>query len=587
MTGGRIPQQFIDDLLARTDIVDIIDGRVSLRKAGREFRACCPFHEEKTPSFFVNREKQFYHCFGCGAHGSAIGFLMEFDGMPFPEAIQELAHRQGLEVPREGDAGAASGAEQALQPVYGVLENAAGYFRQQLRQHPQAGIAVNYLKGRAISGETAARFNIGFAPPGWDNLLCRFGGDSERLQLLTTAGLVAEKEGASGSYDRLRNRIIFPIRDLRGRVVGFGGRAIGDDKPKYLNSPETPVFHKGRELYGLYEARQANRKLEQLLVVEGYMDVVSLAQAGVTNVVATLGTATTGDHIKRLFRQVSELIFCFDGDRAGRQAAWRALETALPEMGEGRQIRFMFLPEGEDPDTIIKLGVEDFQARIENAVPFSEFLFEVMLKKADKRSIDGRAKLVELTRPLLARIPEGVYRHMLLSRLAELAQIEVAHVGVVEPPAVTVKKPPQRKAAGRLEKSSPSLLRRALQLLLADPRLGLIDLSLDAFKSLKNPRYVLLLEMVEVIRSQPGINTGMLLERWRTSDQAEYLASVLQLEMPPQELWESEFVACMQKMAKQVQEQVLAQAFNQPDPEKQDLKMKSELWQRIKEHKTH
>ncbi len=586
MTGGRIPQQFIDDLLARTDIVEIIDGRLPLRKAGREFSACCPFHKEKTPSFFVNREKQFYHCFGCGAHGSAIGFLMEFDGMPFPDAIEDLARRQGLEVPREGDS-AGTGADQALQPIYDVLEEAAAYYHRQLRQHPQARIAIDYLKGRGVHGEIAGRFNVGFAPPGWNNIQVGLDAAGARHALLLQAGLTTDK-GVGDGYDRLRNRIVFPIRDQRGRVIGFGGRAIGDDKPKYLNSPETPVFHKGRELYGLYEARQANRKLDHILVVEGYMDVISLAQAGITNVVATLGTATTRDHLSKLWRQVSTLIFCFDGDRAGRQAAWRALETALPEMADGRQIRFMFLPEGEDPDTMIKQGVAGFQAQIETAIPFSEFLFEIMLKQADIRSIEGRAKLVELTRPLIARIPTGVFRHMVLSRLADLAQISVQQLEQPGEISVAEARPQRKRVISGKEKTKPSLIRRALQLLLADPRLALLEIPLGVFKNLKNPRYVLLLEMIEAIRLQPGLSTGMLLERRRESQEGDYLAKVLSLEMPPQELWESEFLACMHKLANQVREQGLDEAFEHIDRFREmDATEKTALWQRIKEHKTH
>ncbi len=585
MTGGRIPQPFIDDLLARTDIVDVVDARVPLRKAGREFSACCPFHKEKTPSFFVNREKQFYHCFGCGAHGSAISFLMEFDGATFLEAVADLAHRLGLEVPHEG---AASGqAEQSLAPLYNILQQAAEFYQKQLRQHPQSQQAVDYLKKRGIQGEIAARFGIGFAPPGWHNLLAHLGRDPSSRELLIKAGLVADK-GTQGGYDQQRNRIVFPIRDQRGRVIGFGGRTMGDDKPKYLNSPESPVFHKGRELYGLYEARQADRQLQRVLVVEGYMDVVSLAQAGITQVVATLGTATTRDHLTRLFRQVNDVVFCFDGDAAGRQAAWRALETALPEMREGRQISFMFLPEGEDPDSIIKKGVDAFHQRIATAVPFSQFLFELMLKKADISNIDGRAKLVELTRPLLTRMPVGVYRHMLMSRLAELAQISVDVLDGDGPAVPQTPKPAQRRVTAAASAGGPSLVRRALQLLLADPRLALLELPLAEFAGLKNPRFVLILEVIASIRRQPEISTGMILERCREIDQDGYLAKVLQLELPPQELWENEFRACMDKLVSHIKEHKLDSEIKELNNCRgADIRAKAELLQEIKSHKAH
>ncbi len=364
---GAIPQHFIDELLSRADIVEIIGRRVPLKKAGREFQACCPFHNEKTPSFTVSPTKQFYHCFGCGAHGSALSFMMEYDRLSFPEAVEELATSMGLEVPRE--AGFAQGPDH--RPLFDILERAAAYFAQQLRQHAQAAQAVEYLRGRGVSGEVAADFRLGYAPPGWDNLLQALGGgDDSRIRLLREAGLITEQDGKR--YDRLRDRIIFPIRDTRGRVVGFGGRLLGDGKPKYLNSPETPVFHKGRELYGLFEARQADANPARLLVVEGYMDVVALAQFGISNAVATLGTATTSDHLEKLYRATPELVFCFDGDRAGRDAAWKALQTALPLMREGRQARFLFLPDGDDPDSMVRrIGQEAMQAEIGDALPLS------------------------------------------------------------------------------------------------------------------------------------------------------------------------------------------------------------------------
>ena len=413
--AGRIPQAFIDELIARTDIVELIGGRVQLKKAGREWKACCPFHNEKTPSFWVSPDKQFYHCFGCGAHGTALGFLIEHDKLPFPDAVEELASRLGLEVPRD-DGGAPR--TRPGEDLYGLLAQVAQYYRDCLRESPRA---KQYLEGRGITAESCVKFAVGYAPDSWDAVLKRFGGSAAHERALLEAGLVIERsgKGESGHYDRFRDRVMFPIRDARGRPIAFGGRVIEAAEPKYLNSPETPLFHKGRELYGLYEARQALRKVERLLVVEGYVDVVRLAQSGIHYAVATLGTATTPEHLNRLFRVTSEVVFCFDGDRAGRTAAWRALENALEHARDGRQLRFLFLPEGHDPDTLVGAeGAEAFEARIAGAVPISEFLVGQLVALTDLSSVDGRARLAELARPLLARVPPGVYRELLLERLA-------------------------------------------------------------------------------------------------------------------------------------------------------------------------
>ena len=413
--AGRIPQAFIDELIARTDIVELIGGRVQLKKAGREWKACCPFHNEKTPSFWVSPDKQFYHCFGCGAHGTALGFLIEHDKLPFPDAVEDLASRLGLEVPRD-DGGAPR--TRPGEDLYGLLAQVAQYYRDCLRESPRA---KQYLEGRGITAESCVKFAVGYAPDSWDAVLKRFGGSAAHDRALLEAGLVIERggQGESGHYDRFRDRIMFPIRDARGRPIAFGGRVIEAAEPKYLNSPETPLFHKGRELYGLYEARQALRKVERLMVVEGYVDVVRLAQSGIHYAVATLGTATTPEHLNRLFRVTSEVVFCFDGDRAGRTAAWRALENALEHARDGRQLRFLFLPEGHDPDTLVGAeGAEAFEARIAGAVPISEFLVDQLVARTDLSSVDGRARLAELARPLLARVPPGVYRELLLERLS-------------------------------------------------------------------------------------------------------------------------------------------------------------------------
>ena len=513
---GAIPQHFIDELLARADIVDIIGRRVPLKKAGREFQACCPFHNEKTPSFTVSPTKQFYHCFGCGAHGSALGFLMEYDRLSFPEAVEELAGSMGLEVPRE--AGFEQGPDR--RPLYQLLENAAQFYATQLREHAAAPGAVDYLRGRGVSGEIAARFRLGFAPPGWDNLLGSFGTDNTAIRLLNEAGLITEQDGKR--YDRLRERIIFPIRDTRGRVIGFGGRLLGDGKPKYLNSPETPVFHKGRELYGLYEARQADAHPARLLVVEGYMDVVALAQFGISNAVATLGTATTNEHLEKLYRASAEVVFCFDGDRAGRDAAWKALQTALPLMRDGRQAKFLFLPDGEDPDTRVRsVGAEAFKAEIEKAQPLSEFLFEKLESQVDTGSLDGRARLGELAKPLLSKLPTGVFRDMMQQALNERIGLNTA--------------PQQSHATAprpRITRPSGSIppVRRAVALLLQSPQLAQLELP-GGWDKLDMPGIDLLQQLVATIRANPEINSAALVERWEDPTMRRHLGKLAVLEL--------------------------------------------------------
>ncbi len=500
---GKIPQQFIDELLSRVDIVEVINNRVPLKKAGREFQACCPFHGEKTPSFTVSPTKQFYHCFGCGAHGTALGFLMEYERLSFPEAIEELATQMGMEVPHE--ASFDNGPDH--RPIYELLEKVADFYVEQLRSHRDAPRAVDYLKGRGLSGEIAAVFKLGFAPPGWDNVLKRFGGDDQKLKVLRDAGLIQEGEGKR--YDRLRDRIIFPIRDGRGRVIGFGGRLLGDGKPKYLNSPETPVFHKGRELYGLYEARQTHKKLEQILVVEGYMDVVALAQYDIRNAVATLGTATTAEHLTKLYRATSEVVFCFDGDRAGRDAAWKALQTALPLMKDGRQARFLFLPEGEDPDTLVrKIGTAAFSNEVTQAQPLSEFFFAKMESQVDTGSIDGLARMAEIAKPLLAQLPAGTFRDMMEQALQQRIGLKV---NIPEPKLE--QRQPQRaplKQAQRQPGSMPPV-RRAVALLLQHPESAEAELP-AGWEELPIAGIDVLKSLVERIRANPGITSAALVE---------------------------------------------------------------------------
>lgn len=420
--AGLIPQSFIDDLLNRTDIVDVVSSRIQLKKTGKNYSACCPFHKEKTPSFTVSPDKQFYYCFGCGAGGNALGFVMDHDQLEFPQAIEELAKRAGMEVPREESGRGHKPRQPVDSPLYPLLNAAAEHYRQALKSHPQRKYAVDYLKGRGLTGEIARDFGIGFAPPGWDNLLKHLGADALQQKVMIDAGLLIENAENGRRYDRFRDRIMFPIRDTRGRVIAFGGRVLGDDKPKYLNSPETPVFHKGQELYGLYEARKFNRDLDEIMVVEGYMDVIALAQQGLRNAVATLGTATSEEHLKRLFRIVPSVLFCFDGDAAGRNAAWRALESTLPSLQDGRRARFLFLPEGEDPDTLVRAeGTDAFRARInQHAQPLADYFFQQLCEEADPRSLEGKAHLVTLAAPLIEKIPGNNLRALMRQRLSEI-----------------------------------------------------------------------------------------------------------------------------------------------------------------------
>lgn len=423
--AGLIPQSFIDDLLNRTDIVDVVSSRISLKKAGKNHSACCPFHKEKTPSFSVSPEKQFYYCFGCGAGGNALGFIMDHDHLDFVQAVEELAKRAGMQVPREEGGRPQAPRQPSDSPIYALLTAASEFYRQALKSHPSRKAAVDYLKGRGLTGEIARDFSLGFAPPGWDNLIKHLGGDTLAQKALIDAGLMVENADNPEKvkrYDRFRDRVIFPIRDSRGRVIAFGGRVLGDDKPKYLNSPETSVFHKGQELYGLYEARQSNRNLDEIMVVEGYMDVIALAQQGLRNAVATLGTATSEEHLKRLFRIVPSVLFCFDGDQAGRKAAWRALEATLPCLQDGRRARFLFLPEGEDPDTLVRSeGTEAFRARInQQAQPLADYFFQQLSQEADPRSMEGKAHLATLAAPLIDKVPGANLRTLMRQRLSEI-----------------------------------------------------------------------------------------------------------------------------------------------------------------------
>ncbi|MBN3563746.1 DNA primase [Aliamphritea spongicola] len=418
--AGKIPQSFIDDLLARINVLDIVESRVKLKRTGKNYSGLCPFHKEKSPSFTVNNEKQFYYCFGCGAGGNALGFIMEHDRLSFPEAVEELAKLAGVEVPRD-ESRVDHQRELRRKDIFALLEEASDFYQEQLKQHSQKAKAVDYLKGRGLTGKIAALFGIGYAPPGWDNLLKKLTQSDADKPRLEQAGMLIHKEESDRYYDRFRDRIMFPIRDMRGRVIAFGGRVLGDEKPKYLNSPETETFHKSRELYGLYEARKFNQNLTKLIIVEGYMDVVGLAQYGISYAVATLGTATTAQHLERIFKMVDEVIFCFDGDQAGRKAASRALETTLPVIKDGKQARFLFLPEGEDPDSLVRQeGTENFEQRLQEALPLSDFFFRTLGEDADLNSLDGRASFSNQALPMIQLMQPSILQQMMQEKISEL-----------------------------------------------------------------------------------------------------------------------------------------------------------------------
>lgn len=518
---GSIPRSFIDDLVARTDIVELINSRVKLKKAGRDYQACCPFHHEKSPSFTVSQSKQFYHCFGCGVHGNVISFLMEYDKLEFPEAIEELAALHGLEVPRENVInrdGKPQASYKTRRNLYELLDLVAKFYQQQLTQD-RASQA--YLQQRGLSQEIIERFEIGFSPNAMDAVLRRFGNNPEEVQKLLDTGMLS-KNDRGNVYDRFRNRVMFPIRDKRGRVIAFGGRVLGDEKPKYLNSPESATYHKGNELYGLYKALQHNEKPEFLFVVEGYMDVVALAQFGVNNAVASLGTATTGEQIQLMFRSTEQVICCYDGDRAGRDAAWRALENALPYLHDGRQIKFIFLPDGEDPDTFIRVqGKEGFERYLEQALTLSEFLFDSLLTQVDLSTKEGKSKLASLALPLIKRIPGEMLRLYLRNILGQ-------KLGILDPIQLesmlsqkSVETAPKRHNMPHIERTPMRLL---IALLLQNPHLVQnVPEDVTFLQSLQEKGFDLFLELVNICHANLGISMGGLLEYLRESPNYRHL----------------------------------------------------------------
>ncbi len=521
---GRIPQSFIDDLISRADIVELINARVPLKKKGREYTACCPFHNEKTPSFTVSETKQFYHCFGCGAHGTAIGFLMEYEHLDFVDAIETLAAEYHIEVPREDTPYSDSRNKDEKQPLYDALEQASQLYQQQLRSSDKA---VDYLKQRGLDGEIAKRYGLGYAPDGWRFLLEKIPNKDNTINSLKIAGMIVEKS-ADKQYDRFRDRIMFPILDRRGRTIAFGGRIIDEGEPKYLNSPETPVFHKGYELYGFYEARQAVRDLQRIIVVEGYMDVVALAQNGIEYAVASLGTATTQDQIQKLFRSVSEVIFCYDGDRAGHKAAWRALENTLPIIRDGLEARFLFLPDGEDPDTMVrKEGREAFETRVQKAIPLSEFLFDSLLSDVDIDSMDGKAKLAKNAKPLLARLPESVFKDLMYQRLSELVGINNDKLKANQDNKREAQKTLPRKPISTRE-IKQNATRDAIALLLQYPELATQSSVPEIFESAPIQGFGLLYTLYKTIADNPELSSSALLERWRNQKDFEIVQKLMQ-----------------------------------------------------------
>ena len=522
---GTIPRSFIDDLIARTDIVDLINQRVKLKKAGRDYQACCPFHHEKTPSFSVSQSKQFYHCFGCGAHGNVISFLMEYDKLEFPEAIEELAAMQGLEVPRENvrqSGNVRPISYKTKRDLYGLLEEITRFYQHNL-QHDIP--SQSYLQGRGLSSEIIAKFELGFAPNSYDAVLKRFGVNPEETQKLRDTGMLSENENGR-IYDKFRNRVMFPIRDKRGRVIAFGGRVMGDERPKYLNSPESATYHKGNELYGLYQALQANENPEYLFVVEGYMDVVALAQFGVLNAVASLGTATTGEQIQQMFRVTEQIVCCYDGDRAGRDAAWRAFENALPYLYDGRQLKFIFLPDDEDPDTFMRSqGKEGFEQYLaEHSKSLSDFLFDSLLMQVDLSSPEGKSKLASLAIPLINRIPGEMLRVYLRNILGQkLGILDSAQLEAMLP-----NRQQKEVTKSQVNQIKRTPMRLLIALLLQNPALAKHVPDLTPLSELNEPGFALFYELAQVCQANIGISMGALLEHWRGSEQfrtLELLAS--------------------------------------------------------------
>ena len=540
---ARSPDAFIDDLLARSDIVELIGARVPLKRQGKEYSARCPFHDERSPSFTVSPTKQFYHCFGCGAHGTAIKFLMEYDRLEFLDAVEELARQTGMEVPRDTRQ---RNANPDSLDLYALVDAAAQFFRRQLAASPKAQA---YLDGRAVDADIRARFSIGYAPDGFNALRDALGTDERRMKLLERAGLFSRNDSGR-VYDKFRDRVMFPIHDRRGRTIGFGGRVLDKDaSPKYLNSPETELFHKGRELYGLWQVRQAHKQIPRLVVVEGYMDVVALFQHGVDTAVATLGTATTADHAELLFRNAPDVYFCFDGDRAGRAAAWKAVESVLPRMKDGRQAFFLFLPDGEDPDSIVrKEGADGFNARLHDATALSQFLFDSLSVDVNLGTLEGKGRLAERAKPLLAQIPDGAFADLMQQRLTELTGVGAR----ASTPDTHVPAHRARAPRGGTPAPKRSLVRAAISFLLQQPSLALELEPPFRFAALQQPGIPLLVDLLQLIYERPDISTGSLIEHFNGRDEHDALQKLASQSMATDEAkWRNELLDTIAQLDRQ------------------------------------
>jgi DNA primase len=515
--AGKIPRSFIDDLLARTDIVDLIDSKVGLKKAGKDYQACCPFHNEKSPSFTVSQDKQFYHCFGCGANGNAISFVMEYEKLEFVDAIEEIASMLNLDVPREqGGSSAPERTAAQKRSDYDLMLHTARFYQHQLKHHANSAAVIDYVKGRGLSGETVKKFMVGYAPSEWDGLCLQLGRNKEQKEQLVELKLASEKTPGR-QFDFFRDRLMFPIRDKRGRVVAFGGRVMqADQGPKYLNSPETRIFHKGFELYGLYEAKQAHKKLEHILIVEGYMDVVALAEKEIEYAVAALGTATTSEHMHTLFRTTDKVICCYDGDRAGRDAAWRALENALPYLNDGKALNFVFLPDGEDPDSLVqKEGKDAFEQRLSEADDFTKVMFNKLSQEIDLTLDSGKAKLLSAALPLIEKIPSEFYQENILEQLGRLIGRTREQLNN------RLKTPKQQHAIERKFKITP--MRQAIGILVQHPHLAKSVPFLPELAQMNIAGIGLLLRLQQQALEKENITTAQLLEFFRDTDDYEPL----------------------------------------------------------------
>lgn len=559
--SNRIPQEFINNVIARTDIVELIEARIKIIKKGQNYLGLCPFHNEKSPSFTVSAQKQFYHCFGCGANGNAISFLMQYDHMDFLDAVDYLSGQLGLEVPQ----GEGKSSTPTHQDDFKLLEETCKFYQQQLRE---SVAAIDYLKSRGLTGQIAKQFQLGFAPQKWDSLIRHTASTPDSLTPLIRTGLVIQKEPQQNShsktYDRFRNRIMFPIRDQRGRVIAFGGRALGDDTPKYLNSPETPLFHKSQELYGLYEVLQHDAHPKRIVITEGYMDVIALHQYGLKNAVATLGTATNPKHLQKVFRYTNEVVFCFDGDNAGQNAAWKALTVNLPAMHDGIQLRFMFLPEKDDPDSLIRrIGLEGFLQRLDRAKPLSEVFFELIQQEVTIDSPDSKAQYAKLATRYLNQMPKGLFRELMLKQLAKRLNVYVSDLASFEQKSFSPRKP----TATANSPMSPT--QKAISLLLQQPKLC-FECDLDTLtQQIAVPGMSLLIKLVKALQQQNSRSVGELINLCEQETEKHEVAALAAYQHPfPDEGMLAEFHGAIKRLAELYQESLtntlIEKAKNQP-----------------------